>query len=81
MGYLEIVLSYTILIFSAFKSELEYEGKNALYNSVRNAVLIGAYIEPVQFCDYAILITQIMFALLFLTAVVNRIVGYSKGTQ
>ncbi len=38
-------------------------------------------ITPTSCLGYTIFYTQIMFALLFLTAVVNRIVGYSKGTQ
>jgi len=76
IGYLEITISYAVL---AFILREHFEGiicwQNALDYSVRNAVTMGSPDIGAKDCvSYSLLGTQIMFVLLFLTAVVNSII-------
>ena len=49
--------------------------QQAFYYSIRNAITIGSDFNPTTPVGLAIYASQIMFVLLFLTAVVNRIIS------
>jgi len=78
IGYLEIIISYALL---ALILKNHFEGisswQEALYYSIRNATTIGSSdVTPISCIGYTVFGTQIMFVLLFLTAVVNSIISY-----
>jgi hypothetical protein len=78
MGYFEIIVSYAIFYYigqdnicKSFSSVWQ-----SFYYSVSTATMIGSDIwKPMKLWGYATFITQIMFAVLFLTVVVQNIVG------
>ena len=78
IGYIEIIISYALF---AFVSNAHFDGitnwQQALYYSLRNAATIGTDWHPITFLGYTIFGTQIMFVLLFLTAVVNTIISHT----
>ena len=79
VGYFEIIISYALL---ALTLKDNFQGitywQQALYYSIRNAATIGSDITPIGCLGYTIFGTQIIFALLFLTAVINTIVGHKR---
>lgn len=81
IGYGEITISYAFIAF--FRKE-QFQGitcwQQALYYSVRNAVTIGTDYNPISIWGYLIFWTQVGFALLFLTAVVNSIITHTEKT-
>jgi hypothetical protein len=82
IGYCEVVVAYAIfaLIFNEHFTGIN-RWQDALYYSVRNAATIGSKFHPEDCVGYTLFITQIMFALLFLTAVVQSIVSYKEEQE
>jgi len=80
IGYLEIIISYTIL---AFILREHFMGivclQDAFYYSIRNAITIGSDIRPIDAYGFALFISQLGFVLLFLTSVVSRIISRRKN--
>jgi len=76
IGYIDITISYAVLAFILREHFLGITcWQQALDYSVRNAVTIGsAGISAVDCIGYSLFGTQIIFVLLFLTAVVNSII-------
>jgi hypothetical protein len=75
MDYFDVIASYAVLAW-VNGHFADITGWSQAFNySVRNAVTIGAS-EPFGFWGYFIFVTQLAFALLFLTSVVNRIIGH-----
>jgi hypothetical protein len=79
IGYFEIIISYALLIFTLKNNFPDISSlQQALYFSIRSAATMGYDITPVGCIGYTIFITQIMFVLLFLTAVVNTIISHKR---
>ncbi len=79
LSYIEITVIYAIfaLIFkNNFKDIKDWQ--DALYYSVRNAVTIGTSFDPNGLIGYTLFYSQIVFVLLFLTAVVQSIISYKE---
>lgn len=79
MGYLEITISYAFIALffkESFRNMKVWQ--QAIYYSFRNAVTIGSDYHPANVWGLVIFITQIGFAILFLTAVVSRIMSHDK---
>jgi hypothetical protein len=78
IGYFEVIISYALLIFTLKNN---FQGISslgqALYCSVRCTATIGYDITPIGCTGYAVLITQIMFVILFITAAVNTIISHT----
>ena len=75
IGYIEIIISYALLAFvfdSAFSVPFDTVWK-AFYYSVTTATTIGSKWGPISAGGYAIFYTQLMFVVLFVTAVIQRI--------
>ena len=76
IGYFEIIILYSLLVFMLKDDFIGITYfKEAFLYSIGNAITIGSGIRPEEPFGYVILVTQIMFVLLFLTAVVSRIIG------
>ena len=77
IGYIEVIFSYALiaLVFPHSFSGIFETGWQALYHSVTTAITIGSNSQPTIPSGYAIFCTQIMFSLLFVTAVIQRILG------
>ncbi len=79
MGYMEIIIAYALLAYIYSRSFNSISClKDALRYSIGNAIAIGSDFEPTNLCGYLILSTQLMFTLVFLTAVVQHIISYSR---
>lgn len=84
IGYVEIMISYAILafVFQDTFSKPFCTVCQSLYYSVTTATTIGSKWEPISAGGYAIFYTQVMFAVLFVTAVIGQIFTYiSKKTD
>lgn len=85
LNYIEIVISYAIIALFSKYNFVNDEFQNiiswqqSLEHSIRNAVAMGSEYHPANFIGWAIFITQICFAILFLTAIVNKIVSSNKS--
>jgi len=77
IGYIEITISYAALAFILREHFIGITcWQQALDYSIRNAITMGSpNIGAKDSISYSLLWTQIMFVLLFLTAVVNRIIS------
>lgn len=78
IGYVEIIISYAIIAF-IFQTTFFIQSGTAtvcdsLYYSVRTATF-GSIWEPMNAGSYAIFYTQLIFAVLFITAAIQRILG------
>ena len=79
LSYIEITTIYAIfaLLFrNNFKDMKDY--KDAFYYSVRNAVTIGTNFDPSGLIGQVLFYSQIIFVLLFLTAVIQSIISYKE---
>lgn len=81
MGYFEIVIAYSIL---AYNYKDSFKCINSLQDSfmysIGNAITIGSTnIKPEGLASYIILSTQLILVLVFLTAVVQHIINYSRS--
>jgi len=82
IGYAEIAISYAIITFvfsNTFSTEFTlpfHDIGDAFYYSLSTAIAIGSEWRPESVGSYFIFGTQIIFTLLFLTAVVNRVFAY-----
>ncbi|HEY40891.1 MAG TPA: hypothetical protein G4O18_03425 [Dehalococcoidia bacterium] len=76
VGYVEIIFSYAFIVLFCWESfdGIEY-GVKALHYSVSNAVTIGSDVVPRSWLGYTIFGTQVIFILLFITAVIGFIIG------
>lgn len=78
IGYFEIIISYSVLYFILQDniSKSFYSVCQSLYYSVTTSTMIGSNDwQPVKPWGYVIFFSQIIFALLFLTVVVQHIIG------
>jgi len=77
IGYIEVIILYSLLVFMLKDDFIGITCfQQAFLYSLGNAITIGfGIIRPEEPWSYVIFVTQIMFVLLFLTAVVNRIIG------
>ena len=78
IGYIEIIISYAIIAF-IFQTNFYIQSGTAsicdgLYYSIRTATF-GSVWKPVTAGSYAIFYTQLIFAVLFITAAIQRILG------
>jgi hypothetical protein len=82
IGYTEIIISCA---FFALFLKKQFQGieywQQALYYSIRNATTMGSDYHPISIGGYAIFGTEVMFVILFLTAVVNTIISHTKTTK
>ncbi len=78
LGYGEIILWYTIIVFTLKESFPELNCfQNAFYYSLTIAT-VGNDTKPIGAIGFTVLSTQLMFAILFLTVVINRILNPNK---
>lgn len=77
IGYIEIIISYALIafVFGSTFSKPFLSVFQALYYSFTTAITMGSAWKPEGAGGYAIFYTQIMFILLFITAVIQRILG------
>jgi len=80
-GYYEVTISYAIFAWTLRGHFYEINNwKDAFYHSVRNMIAIGGN-APIDSIGYWLFSTQILFVLLFLTAVVSRVISRSQATE
>jgi len=79
LGYIEVTFLFSLLAF-IFKDDFMgiYCWSQSLLYGFGNAATIGSGIAPVTGVGYTLFAVQIMFTLLFLTAIINRIVSAMK---
>jgi hypothetical protein len=77
IGYAQITLCYSFIAFF-FRDQFSHNMVNwiqAFRYSIGNAVTIGSNYSPTHFGGYMIFASQLGFTLLFITAVVSRIIS------
>lgn len=81
MGYFEIVIAYSILAYNYKNSFCGINSlKDAFIYSIGNAITIGSTNITLEgTASYIILFTQLILILIFITAVVQQIVNYSRS--
>jgi hypothetical protein len=80
IGYIEVIISYSFLYY-IFNEQFSGPDtfREIFYYSICNSITIGySAVTPVNVGGYAIIVTQFIFVLLFLTAVVNRVFSRKK---
>lgn len=79
IGFLEVIISYALFAFiyqTSFYIRQSASLGQSLYYSVRTATTISADWKPKSLAGYFIFYTELVFAILFVTAVIGQIFSY-----